>query len=585
MKYTGILSLLVLLILSSCRKDIDDTTTTTDPYVPPVIEGYEPAVENVTGSVIGFVADENDDPVIGAAVRMGDMVLTTDDFGHFFVTDNVMNKKGTFVMVEKEGYFEGSRRFFPRENGVSRIKVELLTKVFDQSFEAAIGETIEIEGGAAVTFKENSIRDANGNAYTGTVNVASKWLDPTARATFDQMPGNLQGVNAESKEVVLSTYGMVAVELEGENGEALNIAEGSTATLTMPVPESILASAPAEIPLWSFNDNYGIWAQEGSAMLQGNMYVGEVSHFSFWNCDYPGELVEFDATLVNAEEVGVANISVGLSILDGSSCGFGYSDGYGVVSGLIPAGEVLLMEVYGPCGNVVHTENIGPFAENTSLGNITVSLLEDITVTGSLECNGTVVEEGVLMVVQNDYISYHYVSASTFEFIVVNCEATTELSITGINAANFTQSNTQTVTVSDNLDLGAIAVCEAELDNYIKLIVDGEEMVYPFASGDSNSSGLSTYIYTQDSLQSAYIGFGFDGEDVGDYSNANAIEVIYDEGQGWNIYGNFTTFEVTEYGEVGEQIRGTFSGTMENNWNQQTTTVQLEGEFSALRIQ
>ena len=44
---------------------------------------------------------------------------------------------------------------------------------------------------------------------------------------------------------------------------------------------------PASIPLWSFNEKTGLWEEEGSAALQGNVYVGEVAHFSWVNLDWP----------------------------------------------------------------------------------------------------------------------------------------------------------------------------------------------------------------------------------------------------------------------------------------------------------
>ena len=96
---------------------------------------------------------------------------------------------------------------------------------------------------------------------------------------------------------------MMAVELQGASGESLNIAEGSTATLTFPIPQEILGNAPAEIPLWSFNENLGLWVEESVASLQGSNYVGEVSHFSFWNCDAPFELVELSFQLVDHKQI------------------------------------------------------------------------------------------------------------------------------------------------------------------------------------------------------------------------------------------------------------------------------------------
>jgi photosystem II stability/assembly factor-like uncharacterized protein len=53
------------------------------------------------------------------------------------------------------------------------------------------------------------------------------------------------------------------------------------------VPSSILANAPATIPLWYFDEEQGTWIEEGSATLQNGSYVGNVGHFSSWNADAP----------------------------------------------------------------------------------------------------------------------------------------------------------------------------------------------------------------------------------------------------------------------------------------------------------
>ena len=44
---------------------------------------FEPIVNNVVASVTGFVVDENDEPVSGAAVSLGAEMTVTDEFGHF----------------------------------------------------------------------------------------------------------------------------------------------------------------------------------------------------------------------------------------------------------------------------------------------------------------------------------------------------------------------------------------------------------------------------------------------------------------------------------------------------------------------
>ena len=49
--------------------------------------------------------------------------------------------------------------------------------------------------------------------------------------------------------------------------------------------------------VWGFLERMGV--EEGFATKTGSNYVGEVSHFSWWNCDVPINLVDFCLTVVN----------------------------------------------------------------------------------------------------------------------------------------------------------------------------------------------------------------------------------------------------------------------------------------------
>jgi len=69
------------------------------------------------------------------------------------------------------------------------------------------------------------------------------------------------------------------------------IASDKKATITMPLSGLLSAAPPTSIPLWYFNESNGLWKQDGTATKTGNTYVGEVSHFSWWNCDLPNATV------------------------------------------------------------------------------------------------------------------------------------------------------------------------------------------------------------------------------------------------------------------------------------------------------
>ena len=130
--------------------------------------------------------------------------------------------------------------------------------------------------------------DGTGVGYTGKVKSEMVYLDPNNERFSEMMPGgDLAAVRSDNSSVQLVSYGMTDLNMYAENGDKLQLKDGCKAKLTFPIPAGMDKNPPASIPLWSFNEKTGLWEEEGSAQLQGNVYVGEVTHFSWVNLDDP----------------------------------------------------------------------------------------------------------------------------------------------------------------------------------------------------------------------------------------------------------------------------------------------------------
>jgi len=181
------------------------------------------------------------------------------------------------------------------------IKLTKRTAAGTVSVTAAVDAMLS--NGSKITLPANSIVVASsGAAYTGTVTVYAAYIDPS-RSDIDQtIPGSFMAVDKNGNHSTLAFYGMLAVELKGASGEKLQIKSGSAATLTTAIPASLQAFAPATIALWSVDETSGIWKEESTATKQGNVYVGDVKHFSFWNCYVSANAVILSMTLKNATD-------------------------------------------------------------------------------------------------------------------------------------------------------------------------------------------------------------------------------------------------------------------------------------------
>jgi len=479
MKNLSVIGILFL-VFFSCRQDIDETGLEIVTQEPPIIiDDYNPDSEIINGTIFGRVYDENENPVPDATVKYDGKTFTTDEDGRFFITDESLDKEGTFFTVEADGYFKGSRTLYPQDGSVNYAYVQLLALDEIGSFNASDGGQIDGQDGIGITFSPNSIQSANGSLYSGQVFVAAKWLDPTADNIGEIMPGSLVGLNAQVEEVALVSYGMMAVELYGENGEKLNIASGNTATLSFPVPQELLNNAPQTIPLWSFEDEqYGIWAEEGSAILQNGKYIGDVSHFSFWNCDAPFPLVYIEGQVVTQDGTPLANTIITV-FPDGSNSGrFGNTDNEGFFAGKMPKDVELILQV-GYRGEDCDFSpiNLGSFNEDTNIGQIVVEESgASFTITGNIvDCNDNAIDNGLIIVKIGTTRTELFIDEENeFNVALLNCDNSDEVSVTGVDVENLVEGNVVSRPIEPTVDFGTIKACGSELSEFFTLTINGK---------------------------------------------------------------------------------------------------------------
>lgn len=431
----------------------------------------------VTASITGVVVNESNIPQAGVTVTSGDNTATTDRYGMFRFSNISVSKNNAAVRVSASGYFTAYRTFPATAGATHNVRIKLIPKTNAGSFSAATGGTINITGGGKVTIPASAISDAAGNIYSGTVNVAMTWIDPTAPDLGSIIMGDLRGITTGGEERVLETYGMLGVELTGSNGEQLNMASGKTAELTFPIPASIQSGAPATIPLWHFDEITARWKEEGTATKTGPDYIANVHHFSFWNCDAPSLQVNLCLTLVcNNKPFVNANVLI-RRVNVPTSIATGRTDSAGNVCGFVPKDEPLILEVMDDCGNMIYTQNIGPFSTNASLGTISVTVPASsiITITGSaVTCNHTPVANGsVLVLLSNGQYHAGTVSNGNFAIQVVgSCINTSYTALLTDNATGL-QGNPVTVNSSGStVNLGILVACGFTAEQYMRIHVD-----------------------------------------------------------------------------------------------------------------
>jgi hypothetical protein len=446
----------------------------------------------VTANLQGNVLDENGQPASNVIIKVGSEIAATDTKGYFRINSAPLDKNTALVTAEKPGYFKALRSF-SATSGTNQVVIKLVKKDVSGTVTGANGGDISLSNGTKISLPANGIVKASDNSnYTGTVNVYASYIDPTASDILERVPGSFMANDKDGKRVLLSSYGMMAVELEGTGGEKLQIKSGNTATLTSPIPSSALTSAPATIPLWYVDETTGLWKEEGTATKQGGVYVGTVKHFTYWNCDLPVQTVKFTATLKTAKGEPLVNAQV---VIRPASSGYygasahGFTDSLGQATGPIPANMNLVMEVMDACHTVAYSKNIGPFNESVDLGTITLpaSTPSVVTVKGKLtNCSAANVTKGYAIVTINNAVRYAKVDGNgNFSTNYVWCSTTTaNVQALGVDENAQQQGTIVSIPLAlPTTDLGTLSACGNSSAQFLNYTIDGTS--YSIAPPDS----------------------------------------------------------------------------------------------------
>jgi len=457
----------VSIFFTGCQKELSFTNpggSNTDP---------------VTATLQGNVVDENDNPASGVTVTVGAKTVVTDAKGYFRIKNASLDKSASLVTATRAGYFKAFR-VFSASKATNHIRIKLLKKTLRGTLNSSAGGVVTLNDLSSVTFSANTFSKASGAAYSGTVNVYAVSIDPTSPDISETVPGSFLANDKNGKKVILASYGMMAVELESTTGEKLQISAGNTAFLSFVIPGGLQSSAPAQIPLWYVDETTGIWKEEGTATKNGNFYTGTVKHFTYWNCDVPGETVNFTARFVNQDNQPLVYTEVIIRPLTGYFSAHGFTDSLGEIHGPIPANTNLVLEVRAPspCYNIIYGQNIGPFSSAVNLGTVTVNNTQSlVTIQGRLlNCSGSPVAYGFAEIVHANVVRYASTNANgNFSVSFITCgQSVNTCQVTGIDSLAQQQGTPATVPVTWPLtNTGDITACGTSSIEFINYTLDG----------------------------------------------------------------------------------------------------------------
>jgi hypothetical protein len=596
MKQQILILLALLFAFSGCVKE-EDFEQITDQKIDPE--------ELLSTHVYGLIRDAAKEPIEEALIQIktvaGELSTLTDAEGRFSF-DSVLITRSAYLQVQKTGYFDASRRMVVQPDRYNYTVIQMLERKEVGSFLNAQGGSFSLMDGSQISLPPDAVAYADGSGYSGQVHVKMNRIDPSSPDIFEQMPGNLSGYAEDGSLAAMASYGMLLVELESENGELLQLAPGKSAELGFVIPDLLQADAPDEIPLWYFDEEKGYWFEEGSARLEGDRYIGEVAHFTTWNCDKKGEVIDISGEIACANDVVlVPYLRVFLYQEDAPLAG-GYLTEDGQFTFLnFFAEEVFTLKVLDQCDEVLWESDFGPYTEDTELGEI---LLDDcgdlIQISGeAVDCDGQAVSQGIVQFFSESgqFFKIDFEDGS-FELSTISC-ASGDMSVVVTDVTNQKSSEEVFFNTSsgDEVDLGIVEVCD-ELDEYFiiyYLLPDGDmqEDTILFLDPSFKSYENEGYFidFSNDVPDSTVyhggnLGFSWNEIQLGSniaqtmyyaYGDQGASE-FYCQGGEWvqdpveDIIADITTLELVE----GGLVKGTFEGEVRTNTDE---VKEIAGKF------
>lgn len=540
----------------------------------------------VQTQISGIILDENGIAFEGVEVTWGKLVVSSDANGFFAFPEGPANADGTVVQIRTNGYFTISKTVRPLGKAKTWLDAQLTPQTLSGTFQANAGGVVNLPD-AKLTLPAGGILNKDNLAYSGTVNVYAIPMDPTKPLTLATMPGNFSAIGANGNKTVLSSYGMIGVELKSPSGESLKLATNASAEISLKIPSTLQSSAPSKLSLFNFDPNEGKWVKEGTADKVGTSFVGSVKHFSFWTVAEEREAINLDGKVVDNNGAPVTGVYV--RVMDaGVVVGSGQTNNAGEFAVQVPANISVTIDVLDNCGDIITSKQIGPFSADAEIPNLVANLSgKAIKLTGILiDCGGDTTSAGYI-IVDIEYTRPVILTVDADGYVnavVTHCGAS-QITVTGYGTGDSEPSIPATYQIAglNTLDLGEIETLCWVIVPWVSFTLDGVTASLQEPSISGGIDGTSMWISGTDpaSLDSTTIYITLEATSPGTYTPTSVYVSVLDLQTGTFRAGSCSDcsnmeVEITSVGNVGERIEGSFTGTLEFG-------VPLTGSFNIER--
>ena len=247
------------------------------------------------GRISGVVTDENGDVMPDVLVEVGDIATLTSDNGDYTL-EGVTPSEDILVKFSSDNTTETYRQIDLHGWETATANAVLMDIDHTQVINAVEGGTVT-NGDVSISFPENAFGE-----YDGEVTISFTYFDPY-EDNLMATPGDLSGLaltddntaKSGTEPTSLVSYGMLNVQMSDQNGDDIQLVDGVSAGVSMPITNGELADTyhlgdGSEAPTWHFDTQNGTWLETGVGVVSENdegelTFTFEANEFSWWNCD------------------------------------------------------------------------------------------------------------------------------------------------------------------------------------------------------------------------------------------------------------------------------------------------------------
>jgi hypothetical protein len=284
---------------------------------------------NFATSISGVISNfTTGDKLSNATVSVNGQEIITNVLGEYNLTNIAIGNR-IVVTASKNGYATNSEivSLSNTNQTVQDFNIALLPVAFTYELDPTEDATIEVPNSPArLQLSANSLVQEDGSLPIGSVRVLLTPIDPTQ--DIDIMAGDMLTRNEGNQLVPIESYGAVNIELFDADNNPINLREGESANLRIPI-FSRGGSIPNSIPLYYFDTTSGLWVEDGETRRNTNYYEGTITYFGIWNADYLFDNVTIHGCVQDTDGNLISNASVRLEGINYNGQTYAYSTANG----------------------------------------------------------------------------------------------------------------------------------------------------------------------------------------------------------------------------------------------------------------